>query len=70
MDNTFRTWRLPQQQVIYHCNVVVMNMQMTSIGPLLLLLAATITHDVHLGGVWAGAHPLTNWFRLPDAKYK
>ena len=48
-----------------------MNMQMTSIGPLLLpLLAATITHDVHLGGVWAGAHPLTNWFRLPDAKYK
>ena len=47
---------------------------MTSIGPLplllLLLLPATITHDVHLAGVWAGAHPLTNWFRLPDAKYK
>ena len=53
----------PQQQVIYPCNVRVMNMQMTS----------SSDHMCGAGTSGTGghqAHPLTNWFSLPDAKWK
>ena len=60
----------PQQEVIYPCNVRVMNMQMTT-----RVQQQQWSHVLSAGtsGCWCWAamgwaHPLTNWFWLPDAK--